>query len=106
MAQRLQALIGPDKAFDKLLAGRLLLPYVLESQTSGLKHNAVQFLSTRGSDLKLRLNAAESGHEARRHCDVGALSVELLRNQACQYQMFPCAQELQILAEAQRALEA
>ena len=51
MAQRLQALIGPDKAFDKLLAGRLLLPYVLESQPSGLKHNAVQLLSTRGSDF-------------------------------------------------------
>ncbi len=72
MAQRLQALIGPDKAFDKLLAGRLLLPYVPDSQPSGLKHSAVQLFSTRGSELCLRLSAAENGPEARRHCDVGA----------------------------------
>ncbi len=44
MVQRLQTLIGPDKAFDKLLAGRLLLPYVPDSQPSGLKHSAVQLL--------------------------------------------------------------
>lgn len=37
MAQRLQALIGPDKAFDKLLAGRLLLPYAPNSQTLRLE---------------------------------------------------------------------
>jgi len=51
MAQRLQALIGPDKAFDKLLAGRFLLPYVCVGQPSGLRHRVAQLLSARGSEF-------------------------------------------------------